>query len=230
MLVRNWMTKNVIKVDENDPIDVVKKTLEKYGIHSVPVTREGILIGIITKGDIDRASVSELPSLERYEISSIEEEVLAKEIMSKTVITVSPISTIDEVAEVLLKNKILATPVIDENSKIIGIFTKSDIFKALISLTGMDKRGFDLGIQVADTPGAVKEVTDIIRSYKGQIASILISYEKAPVGFRNVHVRIYHINRADFAELKKELFKLPSMLYLFDYFEQSREVFTTNGG
>lgn len=223
------MTKNVISVDENEPIKIVKQTLEKNTIHSVPITREGILIGMITRGDIQRASVSELPSLERYELNTMVEDVQAKEIMSKSVITVSPISTIDEVAEVLLKNRILATPVIDENSKIIGIITKSDIFKALISLTGMGKRGIDLGVQVEDTPGAVKKVTDVIRSFKGQIASILISYEKAPVGFRNVHIRIHHIGRGDFLELKKELYKLPTMLYIFDYFEQSREILSPNG-
>ena len=46
-----------------------------------------------------------------------------------------------------------------------GIITQHDLFKAIISLTGMGKSGVQFSVRVRDRPGAIKEMTDIIQNY-----------------------------------------------------------------
>jgi len=51
----------------------------------------------------------------------------AKDIMTKDVITVSPSTTIEELASILTENKISGCPVVDENRGLIGIVTENDL-------------------------------------------------------------------------------------------------------
>lgn len=51
----------------------------------------------------------------------------AKDIMTEKVITVSPSTTIEELARVLMKNQISGAPVVDEGGNLIGIVTENDL-------------------------------------------------------------------------------------------------------
>lgn len=53
----------------------------------------------------------------------------AKDIMSKNVIFAKPNETIKEVSLKLLENKISGLPIIDDNGKLIGIISQTDIIK-----------------------------------------------------------------------------------------------------
>jgi len=54
-------------------------------------------------------------------------ELLAKDIMTKRVISISRDASIGELSELLVGNKISGVPVIDENGKLVGIVTEADI-------------------------------------------------------------------------------------------------------
>ncbi len=51
----------------------------------------------------------------------------AKDIMTRDVITVRPESTVEELARLLMDNKISGVPVVDEEKKIVGIITENDL-------------------------------------------------------------------------------------------------------
>lgn len=51
----------------------------------------------------------------------------AADIMTKEVITINKDASIDELSEILLKNKISGLPVLDEDNKLAGIVTEADI-------------------------------------------------------------------------------------------------------
>ncbi len=53
--------------------------------------------------------------------------MLAKDIMTKKVITVSPLTSIKDLAKMLTKNKISGAPVTDKNGKLLGIVSRTDI-------------------------------------------------------------------------------------------------------
>jgi acetoin utilization protein AcuB len=104
----------------------------------VPVMKNDKLVGVITDRDLRSASASKATSLEIHELAYLLSQIQIKEIMSKNPITVPMDYTIEETAEVLLKNRINGAPVVDNKGKVIGVITQTDILKALISLLKMN--------------------------------------------------------------------------------------------
>jgi acetoin utilization protein AcuB len=225
MLVKDWMSKNVITTEAGDSIDAAEKMLSSYNIHSLPVVTGDQLTGIITTGDIKRASVPSLESGQVQDLSSDNTVATVGDIMTKNVKTARLLNTISETIDMLLKNRILGMPVIGENRSITGIITKTDIFKAMISLTSMDKQGIDIGFESEDRPGSIKEITDIVRDHGGRIASILASYEQAPVGYRNIHLRVYDIDQQTLRQIRPKLLRRTTLRYIIDPSEHIRELY-----
>ena len=53
----------------------------------------------------------------------------AKDFMTKDVITISPESTVKELAGLLIKHKISGAPVVDNENNLIGIITENDLIR-----------------------------------------------------------------------------------------------------
>jgi acetoin utilization protein AcuB len=226
MLVKNWMSRKVITINEDDSMQVAMKLLKAHNIRMLPVVKDHKLVGVLTDRDIKRASASDATTLEIHELIFLISQIKAKEIMTKNPITVPYDFTVEETAEVLLKNKISGAPVLDADGKIVGAITQTDLFNALISLTGVGKRGIQFAFELEDRPGSIKEVADIIREYKGRMVSILSTYERVPEGKRKVYIRAYGIDRPKLAELKEALKKAATLLYMVDHHENKRELYS----
>ncbi|UCF83038.1 MAG: CBS domain-containing protein [Desulfobacteraceae bacterium] len=225
MLVKDWMNKEVITIEEKDSIQLAIKLLKEHDIRMLPVMKKGKLVGIVTDRDLKRTSASDATTLEMHELIYILSRIKVKEIMTKNPITVPFDYTVEETAEILLTNKISGAPVVDHEGQIVGTITQSDIFKVLVSLTGLSKRGISFCFMVEDRSGSIKEVTEIIRTYGGRMASILSTYERIPKGYRKVYVRMYNINRSNVPQLKEELKEKAALLYMVDHRENVREIY-----
>ena len=225
MLVNHWMSKQVITINENDSMNNAMHLLKKHNIRMLPVMKQGKLVGIVTDRDLKSASASDATSLEIHELLYLISKIKVKELMTKNPITVPLDYTIEETAEVLLKHKISGVPVIDHHGNIVGIITQNDIFRTIISLTGVERKGIQFGLEVEDRPGSIKEVSDIIRQFGGRMASILTSYDLAPKGFRRLYIRMYGIDRFRVNKLKGVLKEKASLLYMVDQREVKRETY-----
>jgi acetoin utilization protein AcuB len=223
MLVMNWMSKTVVTVDINDSMKDAIKLLKENNINMLPVMEKGNLVGILTDRDVKRSSASDATTLEIHELLFLISKIKVKDIMTKDPMTVPPDYTIEETAEVLLENNISGVPVVDKK-KVVGAITQTDIFRALISLTGVGKKGIQFAFEVEDRPGSIKDLTDIIRKYGGRMVSILSSYENVPEGYRKVYIRDYGIERKKLKQLKNELKEKTALLYMVDHRENKREV------
>ena len=225
MLVKNWMHKTVITVDEDDSMHDAIKRLKEHDIRMLPVMKKNKLVGIITDRDLKRASASDATTLEMHELFYLISQIKVKEIMTKNPITVPYNFTVEEVAEVLWKHKISGVPVVDGQGNIVGTITQSDIFRLLIALTGVGKRGIQFAFRLEDRPGSIKEIADIIRTYNGRMTSILSSYERVPEGYRNVYIRMFGIDRSKLPDMKEALRKTARVLYMVDHRENVREIY-----
>jgi acetoin utilization protein AcuB len=226
MLVRDWMSKNVITLEVTDTMQHAINLMMEKQVGLMPVMEEGKLVGIVTDRDLKRASPSDAARLDMQQILYHLSRLEVGAIMSRYPITVPIDHTIEETAEVLLKNKISGCPVVDEKGEIKGIITKNDLFKAMIALSGLTKRGVQFGFMIEDRPGSIKELTDIIRKYNARLCSILGSYEKAPEGYRLVYIRAFNVDRDKLDQLEEELKAKAKMLYMVDHRENRRKIFT----
>jgi acetoin utilization protein AcuB len=225
MLVKNWMSKNVIAINEDDSMQDALKLMKQHNIRMMPVLKNSQLVGVVTDRDLKRASASDATTLDVHELLYLISKIKVKNIMSKNPISVPPDLTVEETAEVLLNNKISGAPVVDKNGEVVGTITQTDLFRVLIALTGVGKRGIQFAFQAEDRPGSIKELADIIRRYGGRMVSILSSYENVPSGYRKVYIRMHGIQRPQLAALKEELSKVAILLYLVDHRENRREIF-----
>jgi acetoin utilization protein AcuB len=224
MLVKNWMSKDVITVEPEDSMQQAISLMKEHKIRMLPVLQQGKLVGVVSDTDLKRASASDATMLDVHEMLYLISKIKIKDIMTKEPFTVSPDCTVEETAELLMEHKISGVPVVEEGGKVVGVITRDDLFKVLISLSGLGKHGIQFAFQIADRAGSIKELTDIIREHDGKIASILSSYERVPAGFRNVYIRIYDIPRGDLPELQAQLQKKAKMIYVVDHREDRREI------
>ena len=225
MLVKDWMSVNVVTVNANDSMQHAINLLMENDISMMPVLEDGQIVGVITDRDLKRASPSDAVMLDIQRILYLLSNLEVGAIMSRYPITLTEDLTVEEAAEILLKNKISGAPVLDSSGKIRGMITKSDLFRAMMSLSGLSHRGVQFGFLLEDRPGSIKEVTDVIRSYDARLVSILSSYETAPPGFRNVYIRAFNIDREKLGSLKEELKKRFNMLYVVDHRQNLREIY-----
>jgi acetoin utilization protein AcuB len=225
MLVKRWMSKQVITIDANDSMSDAMDLLKEHDIKMLPVMEKGKLVGIVTDRDLKRASASDATSLEIHELLYLISKIKIKDIMTKNPITVPEDYTIEETAEVLLKHKISGVPVVDYYGDIVGTITQNDLFRIIISLTGVERKGIQFGLEVEDRPGSIKELEDIIREYGGRMASILTSYDMAPEGYHRMYIRMYGIDRFKLNKLKESLKEKATLLYMVDRREAKRETY-----
>jgi acetoin utilization protein AcuB len=225
MLVNNWMSKNVITVDVNDSMQDALKHLKEHNIRMLPVMNKGKLVGIITDRDLKKASASDATTLEIHELLYLLTKIKIKDIMTSDVITVPPDFSVEETAQVLQKNRISGVPVVDAEGRLVGVITQSDLFRVLISLTGVSSGGIQFGFQLEDRPGSIKEVADIIRLYGGRMVSILSSYDNVAEGYRKVYIRMHSIERLRLQMLIEDLRAKATLLYMVDHRENKREIY-----
>jgi acetoin utilization protein AcuB len=173
---------------------------------------EETLLGIITDRDIRKLLI---PS----------GTLRVRNLMTRDSVTVPWNYTIGETAELLLEHDISGAPVVDHQDKVEGIITKGDMFRVLIPLTGVGKKGIQFALRIADHRGALKEIADIVREYGGRIMSVLTEYENGTQGFINPYPRMYGLERKKLKMLKKKILEKTTIQYLVDHRENVREFY-----
>lgn len=225
MLVKNWMSQNVVSVSINDTMDYAIRLLKEHRIRMLPVLDNDTIVGVVTDRDLKRASASDATSLEIHELLYLISRIRVGDIMSRNPVTVPLDYTVEETAQLLLEKNISGVPVVDRANKLVGVITQSDLFRVLIVLTGFGKKGVQFGFEAEDRPGSIQELADIIRESGGRLASILTSYEGVEEGRRKVYIRAHGIDRGTIDALKQQLQKKAVLLYMVDHRENRREIF-----
>ena len=114
MNVSEIMTTNVVSVHDKSTLEDAARLLARHRISGLPVLDgEGKLVGLITEFDMiakDGATVADL--------------------MSRSVISVSPDTPIDEVAHLLAHRRIRRVPVL-HGDRLVGIVSRSDLVQQI---------------------------------------------------------------------------------------------------
>lgn len=224
MLVRNWMRQPPITVDADAALQKAIVLLTRHEIHMLPVVDNDTLTGVITNLDIKRASASEVFSLEDPKLTTSIARIKVRTIMNKKPVTISDDHTVEEAAVLLFVHNISGLPVLNAAGKLVGVITKNDIFRALISLTGINKKGIQFAVRIKDRPGAIKEISDIIRAHGGRIASVLSTSRRSEEGFLYVYIRVYGLDMPGRTRLKEVIREHSTLLYVVDHDENKREI------
>jgi acetoin utilization protein AcuB len=213
MLVKGWMTSDVLTIDEDTSMMKASEIMRENNIRRLPVMHKGKLVGIVTDRDIKEASPSKATTLDVHELYYLLSELKIKDIMSTHVFTISPEETVEKAAVKMLEHHISGLPVVNDKGKVVGLITQWDIFKVLVSLTGVYRGGTQFAFNLEDRPGSIKEVGDLIRKHGGRMVSILTSYDMCDEGCRHVYIRIKEIPEDKLKALTEDLDKNFILLY-----------------
>jgi predicted transcriptional regulator len=126
MSVEELMTSKPIIANKEYSVWDAAKMMCRGGFRRLPVTEQGILMGIVTPYDI----LSYLARGERVSKFKLQ-NARVKNVMNKFVTTIELESSIDEAVELMRNKKVGGLPVI-EDEELVGIITERDILNALM--------------------------------------------------------------------------------------------------
>jgi len=98
--------------------------------------------------------------------------VTVKEIMTKEVVTVSPLTPIEEAACLMNQKRIGALPVVQEG-RLVGILTETDVLGVMTEMMGATQTASRVEVEILASPGVLTEVIGIVEGQKVEIASLV---------------------------------------------------------
>ena len=174
MLVKDIMTSDVVTVGEDQSMLEAREILRGKNLVSLPVTDDLKRIrGIITVDDIGKASPSDSSTLSRYEANYLLGRLKVKDVMCRTVVTVDADDTIEFVAYKLYKYRVNALPVVNNDNRLCGIVSRSDIFRSIVEMMGMNRNCLRITIEAPDKVGVVAEISNIMKEDGINIISLV---------------------------------------------------------
>ena len=150
------MTKEVITVQEDMTIEALGRIFIEKRISGAPVLdNKGKLVGVVTENDLVRKnSRLHIPTVVRIfdafvplgSTDRVEEEIRrisaskVSEICSRTVVTVAPDATLQDVSSLMFEKGVHLIPVVDAG-RIVGIIGKIDIIRGMFGEASEQKPG-----------------------------------------------------------------------------------------
>lgn len=131
LTVRAMMTTPVLSITPHTKLPQIKSLMRARSVRRLPVVDHERLVGIVTLGDVRNAFPSDATSLSIYELSYLLDKVVAADIMRTDVLTIAADAALADAAKLMLDRKISGLPVMD-GSRLVGMITESDLFRALI--------------------------------------------------------------------------------------------------
>jgi acetoin utilization protein AcuB len=166
MFVGERMSRPVISVSPDDPINEVLAMFRRERIRRAPVMKDGKLAGIVSDSDLLNASPSSVTTLSVWEMNYLISKVTVKDVMTKKIISVEKDTPIEEAARIMADQKIGGLPVMSAG-KVVGMITETDLFKIFLELMGARQKATRVTVTVPNRPGELAKLTGAISSNGG---------------------------------------------------------------
>lgn len=137
IIVKEAMKTNLAIVKPELFILESAKIMKKRKIGNVLVTKDDLLVGILTESDIIKKVVAE---------GKKPEDVSVAEVMSTPVIVVDPYVSLEEAMKTMGKCNVRRLPVIEED-ELIGIITQKDISRISPILHEISREWYDITVR-----------------------------------------------------------------------------------
>ncbi|MCG3207831.1 MAG: Inosine-5'-monophosphate dehydrogenase [Anaerolineae bacterium] len=173
MFVRNHMTAPVVTIQPDLPFQEALRIMREKHFRRLPVIdKNGRLIGIVSERDLLYASPSPASSLSVWEVNYLLSKIKIDRLMSTSVISTNPETTVEDAAHLMVEHKIGGLPVVDDQNRPIGIITETDIFRTFVSMFGGGQPGLRLTLSVPRQKGVLASLAQAVFELGGNILSV----------------------------------------------------------
>lgn len=146
MQISNLMTAPVISINPDTPMLEVTKILFEHGFTGMPVVdQHNTVVGIITEYDlISRDRHIHIPTfldlMHEFKVKDNHKvkakikqihQLKVKDLMTNTVVTVKPETSVKDAAQIFTQQHINPLPVVDSNNRLVGIISRADVLRLL---------------------------------------------------------------------------------------------------
>ena len=120
IVARELMIKDVHTITADRKVAYARLIMLRHNVGGLPVVDdENVLLGIITQRDIDLAGA---------DVS----DMLVSDLMTRSLIKAKETTTLRWIVEKMIKTGLQRIPVVDENSKLLGLVTQTTVIKAAL--------------------------------------------------------------------------------------------------
>ena len=128
MKVEKYMSHTPVTIRDNTVYSKAFNIMQEKDLHHLPVVDEkNEVVGILTRRDLQIAA-------QHFREAPVE----VSDVMHTQVVTISPDEPLLEAARQMIDKRIGGLPVLDDNGKMVGILTETDLLRVLIDLLGKD--------------------------------------------------------------------------------------------
>ena len=165
MQVESLMTKDPFTISDRTSVQEAIHLMQDHSIRHLPVVdRSGKLLGWVTLSDMKQGL---LPAM----VTGLS----VSDLMVKNPVTIHPNADIEAVARIIHEKKIGGLPVVDDDNKVVGVMTVTDLLNAFINIMGILTDGTRLDVNVGQEPDGFERVSSIIRDQGGEVISVGIA-------------------------------------------------------
>jgi acetoin utilization protein AcuB len=182
----------LITVTPDVTLAQARDLLHRHRIRHLPVVEGDHLLGILTDRDIRQVSPSSAAGITPDQATAFLAQIRVDQAMVRQLRTVSPYTTIEEAARLMIEHKIGCLPVL-EADRLVGIITDTDILGVLVDVMGIREPSTRIELALPDRPGALAEVARIIQAHGVTIVSLVTMPDEAS-GVPLVVIRLKTMN------------------------------------
>lgn len=143
MYISEYMTSEPITITTDTSITEARSLLNEHHFRHLPVVDgENHLLGVISDRDLRSAYPSTVSNeAERKQMLDLVQKTPVSEIMTVNCSCLRPDSTLDDALFVFARDKIGALPVLDDEERVVGLFSIRDLTYAYKNLFGVGEKG-----------------------------------------------------------------------------------------
>lgn len=161
IVAKDIISSPVKTVNTSASIEETKKILLRYGHNGIPVVEEGELKGIITMQEVNRAKQHGLG------------KELVSKYMSDQVVTVRLNTPLTEIQELMINYDIGRILVVNQEDKLVGIITRTDLIRNLYGEGHIPKRSFSTYVETSRKMERKKQIELIEKIFPKRVRNIL---------------------------------------------------------
>lgn len=162
MLVQSLMIEDPLTISDRTSVQEAIALMQDHSIRHLPVVDDSKkLLGWVTLGDMKQGL---LPAM----VTGLS----VADLMIRNPFTIRPQDDVEVAARVVYEKKIGGMPVVDDDDKVVGVITVTDLLNAFVGIMGILTNGTRLDVNVGQEAHGFESVSRIIHDHGGEIISV----------------------------------------------------------